>query len=54
MGKIEIVDKEVANITNKKIFGSSLEFEIKFIEANKFEIYSVLLCLMNISVIESF
>lgn len=54
MGKIEIDNREVAKITNKKILGSALEFEIEFNEENKFEIYCVLLFLMDISTIESF
>lgn len=54
MGKIEIDDKEVAKITNKKIFSSSLEFEIEFPEDNKLGIYCVLLFLMKISAVESF
>lgn len=54
MGSIRIDNKEVAKITNKKIFRSSLEFEIEFIEENKFEIYCILLFLMDISAIESF
>lgn len=54
MGKIKIDNKEVAKITNKKIFRSSLEFEIDFMEENEYEIYCIILFLMNISAIESF
>ena len=54
MGVIEIDNVKVARITNKKIFGSSLEFEIDFHENNKLEIYCILFFLMSISTIESF
>ncbi|MFA7688351.1 MAG: hypothetical protein WCY25_10850 [Moheibacter sp.] len=54
MGQIKIDGKEVAIITNKKIFGSSLEFKLEFVEKSEFEIYCILLFLMNISAVESF
>lgn len=53
MGKIEIDNIEVAKITNKKVFGSDLEFEIIFNKKNELETYCILSFLMNVSLIES-